>query len=507
MKKRKKERTTEEKFKWLQMEILGVYSVLIIIVTAFLTIMILGQSSQTIREKVSSLVAANSHQLELNIDSYLNKVETTATLLFSDEAYYLFDETDARLEEYEKVKNEELITNRIVDLGLMENFSDFGIVYADDYTVGWISNVTKGMFSDGGIYEEFADCISNERTNDGWIFGMHDNVDRLYYVKRLNPNAILVASFYTRELANVFRYPEELSEMTVRLVNNDNRIMFSSSEDEIGETLSEEIATQIKGKKKATVIGEQHLVNVNVCQDNWRVVCSMPTSVIMEEINELRNFTIYFALALVGVCVIIGLITIRRISKPVDTMVTDLEIKATSDQLSGLTNKISFEEKIKEKLQEKVSEQFLVMVVLDMDNFKQINDRLGHAYGDQVIVRMGYLLSGVFYKDMLIGRIGGDEFALFRMIDSSDAEQMTKESVEKMICSQLDNLVEYFSDEFTKEMESCDISLSAGICVEQNDNESFESLYHKADAALYVSKRSGKSQYTIYQEGMNGEEV
>lgn len=487
----------EDRFRKLQTEILFLYVAVILGVSFFLAIVILGRSSMTIREKVSSLIAANSRQLELNINSYLDNVETTATLLFSDESYYLYDATDEMLDEYGKIKSEENIVDRIVDLGLMENFADFGIVYANDHTVGWISNTTAAMFADGGMYEEFAGYITNQKTNDGWIFGVHGNFDRMYYVKRLNPNAVLIASFYNKELDSVFEYPEELDGMTVRLVNGENIILFSSQREEIGSALSADIVELIGNGDNVSVMGREYLVNTNVCENGWRVVCAIPTDVILEENNELRNFTVLFSVGIVAAFITLGLLMIRRLTRPVDGMFSNLEEKAALDQLSGLLNKAAFQEQVTGLMQKEEGSWVFGFVMLDMDNFKQINDTRGHAYGDQVIARTAHLLWQLFGGKYTIGRVGGDEFAMY-----AEFVETKKELAQRRIQLDMMLLQDAFAEEFQEECQKYNTSLSIGAAVFKGQEGSFEKLYRKADKALYESKRNGKNQFTWYQEEM-----
>ena len=120
----KRERRQEgsgERFKWFQIEILVVFSALILIVTAFLDFVILERSGRAMQQTVSELIAANSRQLELNINSYLERMETTSTLLFSDESYYMYDATDENEEEYDKVKSEEAIKDRIETFNIIHS--------------------------------------------------------------------------------------------------------------------------------------------------------------------------------------------------------------------------------------------------------------------------------------------------------------------------------------------------------------------------------------------------
>jgi diguanylate cyclase (GGDEF)-like protein len=499
--KDKRQERSGHRFRLFQIEILIIFSALIAIVTIFLDYMILQRSDRAMKETVSKLVAADSRQLELNINSYLQRMETTATLMFSDEAYYEYDATDESMEEYDKVKTEELIRSRIVDIGLMDNYADFGIVYSDDHKVGWISHGTDDLFPDGGMYDTFASYIVNERKKDGWGFGINGNTDRMFYFKRLNPDAILVSSIYTRELASVFVYPEQLDSMTVRFVDDNGIIMFSVNTDEIGSSLPGDIAAELNQAatdvtNSRTVISSDYIINSNVCPNDWQVVCSIPTRIILEENIRLRGFTVRVSICLAALFVLIGLMLIINISKPVDGMVTTLENRAEIDRLSGVMNKATFQDEVEKILAKEAKERISVFVMLDMDNFKQINDKLGHIYGDQVIIRVGKLLKRMYNEETLIGRLGGDEFALYTECVGVDFI-----AVKDAVSTQVEYVLEEFLIEFELEREQCNVSMSAGVYMTDDMSEDFEALYGKADKALYKSKNSGKNCFNFYREG------
>lgn len=493
-KKRRQDVTMEVQFRKFQAQVVIVFSAIVLLVTAFLVFVILQRTEAATRENVSNLIAANSKQIEININSYLEKMEATATLLFANEDYYLYDETDESLEAYDKVKLEKEIVDRIVDLGMMENFADFFIVYPDNHTVGWTSKVTSGLFIEGDMYQTFAEYAKNETTQDGWCWGIQDNVDRIYYIKRLNRNALLVSSIYNRELERVFKHPEQLQALTVRLINDEDRILYSSESAEIGDGLPDEIKHLVKGHRNAAITDVDYITNVNMCENGWRVVCSIPTTVILEENEEIRQFAVTFAYGLAFVFVLIGILMLRRISVSVDGVVSDLAEKASYDQLSGLLNKASYREQVEKRIQNCPETKAGVFVMLDMDNFKQINDKAGHISGDQVIQRMGTLLSQEFRNDDLTGRIGGDEFAIYMEIDKLQQEEMFA-----VIEGKMQRLLEHFLKDFAEENEQYQTSLSIGVSVIESAEIAYEEIYRQADEALYRSKQNGKAQFNLYR--------
>lgn len=486
----KKTERSGDRFKAFTIKVLVLFAAVILLVTAILDFVVLELSGRAMQTNVSNLIAANSRQIELNINSYLERTETISTLLFSDESYYLYDATDPELSDYDKIKREETINNRIVDIGLMENYSDFGIVFSDDHRVGWISHGTQDLFPEGGYYDTFASYITNSRKKDGWCFGVNGSKDRIYYIKRLNPNAILVSSIYTRELSSVFVYPEQLEDMTIRLVGEGDVILFSSDHSEIGSVLPEKI------REGAKASGSEYIINTNTCSNGWRVICSIPTESILRENHRLRMITLLISVGMVALVLLIGLLLITRMSKPVDGMVTSLQEKADIDSLSGVMNKGAFQEMTADRLSREAENMTRVFVMLDVDNFKQINDHLGHAYGDQVIIRVGQLLRRMYDQETVIGRLGGDEFALYTECINIDPKEVVS-----AVKEQLGDVLEEFRKEFEKERASCNISLSAGAHVFCGNGISFESIYKAADAALYTSKESGKARYTVTEGG------
>ena len=160
------------------------------------------------------------------------------------------------------------------------------------------------------------------------------------------------------------------------------------------------------------------------------------------------------------------------------------EEKISLDLLTGLYNKVSTEKKIKELLQEKCAG---TMYMIDIDNFKEVNDTLGHIIGDKVIIDVAKILKDIFREVDIVGRVGGDEFMVFC---PSLVSQRSIENKARMICEALKKT-------YISENDSVTISTSVGVCIETKNELDFETMYINADRALYQAKHLGKSQYCI----------
>ncbi|MEG0771677.1 MAG: sensor domain-containing diguanylate cyclase, partial [Clostridia bacterium] len=170
-----------------------------------------------------------------------------------------------------------------------------------------------------------------------------------------------------------------------------------------------------------------------------------------------------------------------------------LKEKAERDLLTGLYNKITTEILIKNltDFAEKgeVSGAFLV---IDLDNFKNINDTFGHISGDEVLVKVAKKLIAIFRDGDIIGRIGGDEFVVYmNHVDSPII--VGKKAMQ--VCDMFRKI------EISGALD-CRIKGSVGISIFPTYGKNFEELYKNADKALYAAKRQGKDKYIQYTENL-----
>ncbi len=488
----KQVRNSDENLKHFQIRIISAMILITFVALFLLTVIMIHQTRTSVKKKFVTLISANSQQLELNIDNYLEKVERNATLLFADENYFLYDETDEQLDDYAKIQKENEIQARIVDLGLMDNYADFSIIYADNRTIGWMSTVTLTMFPGRGLYRGFTDYLKDDAL-EAWVFGVDGNIDRLFYIRRLNPNAVLIVSFYNHELEYVFEYPDELQDMTIRLVDDTCNILFSSERSEIGEKLDQELITVMGDNAQFSATTREQLITANSCENGWRVVCTIPTDVIFAEINNMYIYILFTAFVISIAVTIVVVVSSRHLTRPVDQIVNELTEQATIDNLSGVLNKAAFYQEVGEQIKAGSDTSVHLFCMLDADNFKQINDNFGHAHGDEVIRRMGILIANVAPSNVVVGRLGGDEFAIYERAEQNE------EIASKRMKARMEYLFVEFADEFIKENEAFHFSLSCGMRIKQGMT-TFEEMYHKADKALYQAKHLGKARLVVFDE-------
>lgn len=167
--------------------------------------------------------------------------------------------------------------------------------------------------------------------------------------------------------------------------------------------------------------------------------------------------------------------------------------RAENDLLTGVLNKKTMEEKVSKCLGNIQDNYHYIFFMVDLDNFKNVNDNLGHIMGDKAIVDTADKLSQIFPNNAYIGRLGGDEFAVCAAYDAFDEESLleyVRKKAEK-ICEV--NRRTYISGD-----KAISISSSVGIALAPDFAQDFETIYKMADDALYLSKNGGKNCYNIY---------
>lgn len=161
---------------------------------------------------------------------------------------------------------------------------------------------------------------------------------------------------------------------------------------------------------------------------------------------------------------------------------------AARDSMTRLLNRGTMEERIKEELEAVEEGQNYAYIALDLDNFKQINDMYGHWAGDSIIMGISNILREVYGNNARIGRMGGDEFAVF-IPDVKDRAQIQSQADEVLRRLRLQKEMIGMAEEPTA---------SIGIAFGPADGRSFRELYHRADEALYQVKNEEKNSIAIY---------
>jgi diguanylate cyclase (GGDEF)-like protein len=166
------------------------------------------------------------------------------------------------------------------------------------------------------------------------------------------------------------------------------------------------------------------------------------------------------------------------------------------DTLTGLPNRAYFTEQVEADLERRRhgrTQDMAMLMIVDIDDFKHVNDTMGHLIGDRVLVETSERLSRVLGKDSLVARLGGDEYVVYR----AGGVQLTDTVTDPQ------RILEAFRSAFDLSGELFSVNVSIGVVTVTNAPDGLDSLMTKADLALYKAKGNGKGQAQVFHDEMD----
>ncbi|MCD2493113.1 diguanylate cyclase [Lacrimispora sp. NSJ-141] len=168
--------------------------------------------------------------------------------------------------------------------------------------------------------------------------------------------------------------------------------------------------------------------------------------------------------------------------------------KAGRDSLTNLLNKAVSKKKIKDCLAKGGYRGKAAMLIIDLDNFKGMNDRFGHMFGDAVLKEFAGILDSLFRREDIVSRIGGDEFLVFMPRCASLVAVMEK----------AERILQMFKEIFLENLGEDCFSCSIGVSVCPDNGNDYDTLFLSADKALYMAKGQGKNRCLFYDPDAMG---
>ena len=281
------------------------------------------------------------------------------------------------------------------------------------------------------------------------------------------------------------------------------------------------------GSKQVNINGEETLaIYSRNIETGWMIVTLQPYHFIEDKVYSKVTKVVILGLIVLFFGTILAYFLTMRIAKPIieithvvdkivegDNSVKKLEInrddelgqmaaafnklrterdtfqlESELDRLTELFNKKTMENlcrmKLKTLTENESSNIFLAFYIIDLDHFKEVNDLLGHQFGDKVLVEFAHGLKKIFRPNDCIGRFGGDEFVI--LVDSLPNMEVVLRKAEQ---------IKQIAYNLTVEGKSHFVTASIGIAIAPHNGSDYESIFNAADKALYYVKNSGKNGY------------
>ena len=236
---------------------------------------------------------------------------------------------------------------------------------------------------------------------------------------------------------------------------------------------------QIQTKKNKSLYLAYSPLKIN----DWMICYIVPVHVAQESYTFIKHYETLLATFL-GLIVLSLMIYLAHSNSRENKYLIHL---SEIDPLTSVFNKETTQKLIDQKLK---NHEHFCFLILDVDDFKSVNDNYGHAVGDKVLKNLSSLFKNHFRQTDIVGRIGGDEFIIL-IEDEVIAE------------SRIQSLLKKVNELKIEELQDFKLSISVGMAFAPSNGTTFMELYRHADHALYQTKRTGKNDYKIYKNDEN----
>lgn len=236
---------------------------------------------------------------------------------------------------------------------------------------------------------------------------------------------------------------------------------------------------QIQTKKNKSLYLAYSPLKIN----DWMICYIVPVHVAQESYTFIKHYETLLATFL-GLIVLSLMIYLAHSNSRENKYLIHL---SEIDPLTSVFNKETTQKLIDQKLK---NHEHFCFLILDVDDFKSVNDNYGHAVGDKVLKNLSDLFKNHFRQTDIVGRIGGDEFIIL-IEDEHIAESRIQSLLKKVNALKIEELQDF------------KLSISVGMAFAPSNGTTFMELYRHADHALYQTKRTGKNDYKIYKNDEN----
>lgn len=469
-----------------------------IITTVVIIIAIIMMASIFMRFRTRmdrELNASTATYLSGNVDAlaaaFQTKVADQLVMLESQTRYF----TDVDLTDYNAMKSTIMATRG------MEAFTSIGVASSAGSTMSY-----QGKSSGNILLKDYfrramegQSAISEEPTVDE--FGNEVLVLAVPIFQKEKVVGVVYGTFTREALSELLRTVRFGEQSASVLITGDGTILARTVDTDLIDKESEKLQQAIPGLDIETTADGQFFTYRNGDRTNilvlrpvgfhdWYFGMIIPRAIVSEQSDRVLSYTVLVMLevAFVVACLLLYIFLMGKRNASEKERLTE---KAQTDLLTGILNKVSFREAVEEVLKIAENEDTCVLYIIDLDDFKHVNDSLGHDMGDKVLSDAAGKLRHIFRDTDIVGRIGGDEFAAFLHAPKGKLTDELVQTKARAVCENLKELYEANGAQVQ-------VSASVGMARYPEQGIVFDALFKNADKALYSAKRGGKNRYEAY---------
>ncbi len=475
---------SETKFSWR----LVTFIYVIVLISACCAIAVVS-SVKLFNSRINSeseIVTSLNKQLRLSLEDYFSNIESASKVVLAERSLAAYNAADTKIDKYEAIQTEKEIEEYLLTISMLDNYCDFCIIYVNDRILGKVSVGTEDLISDD-IYKNFSDLLGDDKTK--WASGINGSYKKIFYLRRVNDNAVFVSSFYTTELENVFSACENDENTKFYLADKEGNIIFSS-DDASGKKLESKL-TENGSTGSYTVIDTEYIESFSEISGDMGVIT----------LRDLHNISLEHGNTLmvcggILICAAVILIMAYLFILPSDNG-TDKSSPETVDKLTGLHSSEAVENLIADKIETCISGSTIMLALVSIENYRLINENYGRAGINEALLTVSHTLTEMFGDDdskNIVGKTDKNEFVIFADFTEYDlfkAHDKLKESLRS-----LDGKLKQCALSSDRGMIKC----AVGAAVYPDSSTDYDELYDYAHEALEKSWKDGGKKYVLHKK-------
>lgn len=441
-------------------------------------------------ESTASYLSGNVDALATAIQT---KLEDQMVMLESQSRYF----SDVDLNDYNAMKKAIMSTRG------MKSFTSIGVASKAGSTMNY-EGKSSGNFLLRDYFQHAMtgqNAISGEPSIDE--FGNEVLVLAVPIWQKEQVAGVIYGTFTRDALSDLLQNVRFGDESASVLVSKSGTILARTSDSDLIDKDSEKIQDVVPGLKLDSTADNDFISYKNGDQENilvlrpigfhdWYFGMIVSRDIVSEQSD---NISRYVVLVMFEMAFMVAglLLYIYLVGKHNERVHSRLKERADTDTLTDILNKSAFQETVSGILKKMGDQESCALFIIDLDNFKLVNDNLGHAVGDQVLAEVADKLKRIFRDSDLVGRIGGDEFAAFLRCPANQGYDM-----EALVHNKAAAIVAVLNKVYEADGNQVEVSASVGMAIYPEHGRDYKTLYENADKALYSAKRGGKNRYETY---------
>lgn len=466
------------------------YTAAMLLTVATATILLFLTLGRTADEKESRLIESGARNTTLAADNYIKDCESECNEVFVNETILKYSPcilSEARRSSgYEQSKAE--IKGQLSKISAGKCYNDFFLIYSNSDTIGNVSQVADDVTAKSG-YSLFAETLDG--SSDKWVFGEFGEFTKIYYLRRLNEDAIFVMSCYTGSLNIVFPSYHTDSEVDYLLTDESGSVIFSDIKKIRSGNHIPSKYSSLFHKENESVIDDYYIASRIKMKNGWTVYAVTTNSDFFPSYTVVLTITLIGMSAVVLISLLTGILAFS-IGPKQSEQITGGEYL---DPVTGTLNEYGLDEMISEVLETSLVGSTYAFIMIGIKDHEQIKSTVSLRYWNDIRLALAEKAESFFEnRKHHIGRAYDDYITVFA--DYSEFDLFKAHDELKKSCEELYRSFEDFTagDDGTLKL---DITIGASIY--PDDGDDFDTLLGKARQAYKLANHREKNRFGIYK--------